>query len=92
MANPSSNGKAIDNALERERPVKALLRLTETAGFLQSTDGRFYAHVSFGGRPETYTLKKASPHVSVSDIESCFDEPIDGEKSVTDVTLMAAMA
>jgi len=56
MANPRSNGEAIDNALERERPVKALLRLTETALFLRSTGGRFYARVQVRGRPEIYAL------------------------------------
>ena len=56
MANPTSNGEAIDNALEHERPVKALLRLTETAAFLRSTDGCFHARVQVGGRPEIYAL------------------------------------
>jgi len=56
MANPGSNGEAIDNPLERERPVKALLRLTETALFLRSTGGRFYARVQVRGRPEIYAL------------------------------------
>ena len=54
---PDSNGEAIDNPLEHERPVKALLRLTETAAFLRSTDGRFYARVQVGGRPEIYALR-----------------------------------
>jgi len=53
----NSNGEAINNPLERERPVKALLRLTETALFLRSTDGRFYARVQVGGRPEIYALR-----------------------------------
>jgi len=56
MVNPRSNGEALDIPLERERPVKALLRLTETAAFLRSTDGRFYARVQVGGRPEIYAL------------------------------------
>ncbi|MFI5457282.1 MAG: hypothetical protein ACHRXM_17690 [Isosphaerales bacterium] len=50
----------MNNPLERERPVKALLRLTETAGFLGSTDGRFYARVSVAGRPEIYALRSAA--------------------------------
>jgi len=37
-------------------------------------------------------ITEASPHVSVSDIESCFDELIDGERKRHDVTLMPAMA
>jgi len=53
MVNPSSNDEAIDNPLEDEGPVKVLLRLTETAGFLRSTDGSFYAQVSAAGRRET---------------------------------------
>ncbi|MFI5461405.1 MAG: hypothetical protein ACHRXM_38885, partial [Isosphaerales bacterium] len=36
-------------------------------------------------------ITEASPHVSVSDIERCSDERIDGEKSVTDVTQIPAM-
>jgi len=56
MANPGSNDETPDKALECERPVKALLRLTETAAFLRSTDGRFYARVQVRGRPEIYAL------------------------------------
>jgi len=57
MVNPRSNGEPVNNnLLERERPVKALLRLTETAAFLRSTDGRFYARVQVRGRPEIYAL------------------------------------
>jgi hypothetical protein len=59
MANPGSNDATLDKALERERPVKALLRLTETASFLRSTDGRFYARVQVGARPEIYALGSA---------------------------------
>jgi len=56
MVNPGSNDETLDKALERERPVKALLRLTETAAFLRSTDGRFYARVHVGARPEIDAL------------------------------------
>jgi len=57
MVNLSSNSEPVNNnPLERERPVKALLRLTETAAFLRSTVGRFYARVQVRGRPEIYAL------------------------------------
>jgi len=52
MVNPASNDEAIDNPLKDEGPVKVLLRLTESARFLRSADGCFYAHVTVGGRPE----------------------------------------
>jgi len=39
MIVPSPNDQTIGNPREYEGPVKALLRLTETAGFLHSTDG-----------------------------------------------------
>ena len=57
MVNPSSNDEAIDNPLKDEGPVKALLRLAETAAFLRSADGCFYAQVTVGGRPEVYGLR-----------------------------------
>jgi len=57
MVNPSSNDEAIDSPLKDEGPVKVLLRLTETAGFLRSTDGSFYAQVSAAGRREIYALR-----------------------------------
>ncbi|MFI5461454.1 MAG: hypothetical protein ACHRXM_39135, partial [Isosphaerales bacterium] len=60
MVNPSSNDNVIDNPLEREGPVPVLLRLTANAAFLRSTDGRFYAQVSVGGRPEIYALRSAA--------------------------------
>jgi len=57
---PSSNDETIDNPQEYEGPVKALLRLTETAGLLRSTDGCFYAQVSVGGRRDIYPLRSAA--------------------------------
>jgi len=60
MVNSSSNDEAIDNPLKHEGPVKALLRLTETAGLLRTIDGCFYARVAVGGRPEIHALKSAS--------------------------------
>ncbi len=57
MIAPSPNDETIDNPQEYEGPVKALLRLTETAGFLRSTDGWFYAQVSVGGRRDIYALR-----------------------------------
>jgi len=60
MIVPSPNDETIGNPREYEGPVKALLRLTETAGFLHSTDGCFYAQVSKGGRPEILALKSAA--------------------------------
>jgi len=53
-------GNTVDNHLPREGPVKALLRLTETAGFSRSTDGGFYAHGSVGSRRETHVLRSAA--------------------------------
>jgi len=60
MANPRSNDETIDYPQEYEGPVKALLRLTETAGFLRSTDGCFYARVSVGGRSDVYPIRSAA--------------------------------
>jgi len=60
MIATSPNEETIDNPQEYEGPVEALLRLTETAGFLHSTDGSFYAQVSKGGRREVYALKCAA--------------------------------
>ena len=57
MVNPGSNDEAIGNPKKDEGPVKALLRLTETAVFLRSTDGCFYAKFTVGGRPEIYGLR-----------------------------------
>jgi len=59
MIATSSNGHTIDHPQEREGPVQALLRLTETAGLLRSTDGSFHARVTVGGRPEVYALRSA---------------------------------
>jgi len=56
MIAPSSNEQTIDNSQEYEGPVQALLRLTETAGLLRSTDGSFDARVAVGSRPEVYAL------------------------------------
>jgi len=60
MVNPTSYDDAIDNPLKHEGPVKALLRLTATAGLLRSTDARCYARVWVGGRPEVYSLRSAA--------------------------------
>jgi len=57
MLNPPSNDKVIDNPVKDGGPVKALLRLTETAALFRSTDGCFYAQVSVGGRREIFTLR-----------------------------------
>jgi len=59
MTAPSPNVETIGNPQAYEGPVKALLRLTATAGFLRSTDGCFYAQVSLGGRREIYPLRSA---------------------------------
>jgi len=60
MSAPSPADETVGNPLKDEGPVKALLRLTETAGFLRTADGRFHARVSVGGRPETYPLRSAA--------------------------------
>ncbi|MFI5455395.1 MAG: hypothetical protein ACHRXM_08075, partial [Isosphaerales bacterium] len=60
MTAPSPSDETIDNPWEYEGPVKALLRLTETAGLLWSTDGCFYAKVAVGGRPKIYALTSAA--------------------------------
>jgi hypothetical protein len=57
MSAPPSNGESAANPSANKGPVQALLRLTETAGFFRSTDGRFCARVSVGGRPEIYPLR-----------------------------------
>jgi hypothetical protein len=79
MVNPSSNGEPIDNPLERERPVKALLRLTGTAVFLRSTDGRFHARVQVGGRPEIYALRSPAFRDWLIDryFQACAEVPSD---------------
>jgi len=59
MIEPSPSHQTIDNSLEARSPVKALLRLTETAAFLRSTDGCFYARFQVGTRPEIYALGSA---------------------------------
>jgi len=56
MIDPSPRHETVDNSLEAQSPVKALLRLTETAAFLRSTDGRFNARVQVRGRPEICAL------------------------------------
>ncbi|MFI5459283.1 MAG: hypothetical protein ACHRXM_27990 [Isosphaerales bacterium] len=53
----SPNEASIDVRRANDGPVKALLRLTETAQFLRSTDGRVHARVSIGGRPEIFALR-----------------------------------
>jgi len=53
----SANEASIDVRPANDGPVKALLRLTETAQFLRSTDGRVHARVSIGGRPEIFALR-----------------------------------
>ena len=57
MANASANDAAIGSRRKRESPVKALLRLTENAGLLRTSDGRSYAEVSVRGRSETLALR-----------------------------------
>jgi len=59
MVAASSNGQTVDHHQEYEGPVQALLRLTETAGLLRSTDGSFHARVAVGSRPEVYALRSA---------------------------------
>jgi len=59
MVAPSPNDRSVDHHQEYEGPVQALLRLTETAGLLRSTDGSFHARVAVGSRPEVYALRSA---------------------------------
>jgi len=59
MIAPSSNQQTIDHPQEHEGPVQALLRLTETARLLRSTDGSFHARVAVGARPEVYAIRSA---------------------------------
>ena len=63
MANASANDAAIGSPLKRDSPVTALLRLTENAGLLRTSDGQSYAGVSVRGRSEAMALK--SPRISV---------------------------
>jgi hypothetical protein len=60
MVNASLNHEVIDSPPEYKGPVQVLLRLTANAGLLRSTDGRFYAQVSVGGRREIYALRSAA--------------------------------
>src|SRR6476661_845901 len=60
MISTAPTAEPTENFLESEGPVDQLLRLTETAGLLRSTDGRSYARVSVGGRSETHALKSAA--------------------------------
>ena len=60
MIAPSQNHEPIANRPEFKGPVKELLRLTENAVLLRSPDGCFYAHVSVGGRSETYPIRSAA--------------------------------
>ena len=60
MIAPSQNHESIANRPEFKGPVKELLRLTATAELLRSTDGCCYAHVSVGGRSETYPIRSAA--------------------------------
>jgi len=60
MIASSPNDETIDNPQDYEGPVKALLRLTETAALLRSTDGTFYAKVAAGGRTEIYPIRSAA--------------------------------
>ncbi len=57
MAKPSVNEAAIATRRGRESPVTALLRLTENAGLLRTSDGQSYAEVSVRGRSEAMALK-----------------------------------
>jgi hypothetical protein len=41
-------------------PIQTLLRLTENAAFLRTTDGRFYAQVWAGSRREIYALRSTA--------------------------------
>jgi len=79
MTTPSSNDQTIDNPPEYEGPVKALLRLTATAGFLRSTDGSFHARVAVGSRPEIYPLKSAAFRGWLIDgyLQACNEVPSD---------------
>jgi hypothetical protein len=60
MVAAAPTGLPVENPIEREGPVETLLRLTANAGFLRSTDGRFYAQVAVGGRKEIYPLRSAA--------------------------------
>jgi hypothetical protein len=60
MIAPSQNHESIANPRAFEGPVKELLRLTADAVLLRSPDGCFYAHVSVGGRSETYPIRSAA--------------------------------
>ncbi|MFI5455552.1 MAG: hypothetical protein ACHRXM_08880 [Isosphaerales bacterium] len=75
---PASDA-TIENPLANEGPVKALLRLTETAGFLRSTDGRFHARVLVGGRPEIYAIRSPAFRDWLIDgyARSCHETPSD---------------
>jgi len=79
MTAPSPNDETIDNPREYEGPVKALLRLTATAGLLRSTDGCFYAKVAVGGRPEIYELKSPAFRAWLIDgyLRACREVPSD---------------
>jgi len=79
MIAPSSNAQTIDNPQEYEGPVQALLRLTETAGLLRSTDGSFHARVTVGNRPEIYALRSAQFRSWLIDgyLRACREVPSD---------------
>ena len=59
MVIPASDA-VFANRPDFKGPVKELLRLTENAVLLRSPDGCFYAHVSVGGRSETYPIRSAA--------------------------------
>jgi hypothetical protein len=58
--NPSLIDPVINNPPKHEGPVKRLLRLTENAPLLRSTDGRCYAQVFVGRRRETLAIRSSA--------------------------------
>src|SRR3954471_8230744 len=60
MIATATRAEPTESSGESAGPVNKLLRLTETAGLLRSTDGRSYARISVGSRCETHALKSAS--------------------------------
>jgi hypothetical protein len=60
MPATASIAELVDKPVMHQAPVKALLRLTETAGLLRSTDGRAFAQVPVAGRREIYALRSTA--------------------------------
>jgi len=79
MIAPSLTDTTIDNPQDYEGPVRALLRLTATAGLLRTNDGCFYARVTVRGCPEIYALKSAAFRAWLIDayFRACSDVPSD---------------